>query len=96
VSRVGRFLLIDAGMSAQDRGMLHKRCGFLEFADYSPSAQLVRSTADGSCYVLPDAVASRPAMFDTARPDQAGGVDRAAAAGLRIANLDEVLSVKAT
>ena len=33
VPRVGRFLMIDAGMSAQDRAMLHERYGFLEFAD---------------------------------------------------------------
>jgi hypothetical protein len=31
VSRAGRFLLIDAGLSAQDRAILHERYGFLEF-----------------------------------------------------------------
>jgi tetratricopeptide (TPR) repeat protein len=33
VSRVGRFLIIDAGLSAQDRAILHKHYAFLEFAD---------------------------------------------------------------
>jgi hypothetical protein len=33
VSRVGRFLIIDAGLSAQDRGILQERYEFLEFAD---------------------------------------------------------------
>jgi tetratricopeptide (TPR) repeat protein len=36
VSRVGRFLIIDAGLSAQDRAILHNRYRFLEFADRSP------------------------------------------------------------
>ncbi len=31
-SRIGRFLLIDAGLSAQDRALLRDRYGFLEFA----------------------------------------------------------------
>jgi glycosyltransferase involved in cell wall biosynthesis len=31
VQRVGRFLLVDAGLSAQDRAALHERYGFLEF-----------------------------------------------------------------
>jgi tetratricopeptide (TPR) repeat protein len=37
VSRVGRFLLVDAGLSAQDRAMLQKRYGFLEFAHPGPA-----------------------------------------------------------
>jgi hypothetical protein len=36
VSRVGRFLVVDAGLSADDRAMLHERYGFLEFADCGP------------------------------------------------------------
>jgi tetratricopeptide (TPR) repeat protein len=44
VSRVGRFLVIDAGLSAQDRAILLKRYEFLEFADcsagHAPGAQL--------------------------------------------------------
>jgi hypothetical protein len=44
VPRVGRFLLIDAGLSDNDRAILHKRYEFLEFADcgpgHSPGAQL--------------------------------------------------------
>ena len=36
VSRVGRFLVIDAGLSAEDRAMLHNRYTFLEFTDCSP------------------------------------------------------------
>jgi hypothetical protein len=37
VSRVGRFLVIDAGLSVQDREKLHGLYGFLEFADCGPS-----------------------------------------------------------
>ncbi|MBS4729214.1 hypothetical protein MSM1_12985 [Mycobacterium sp. SM1] len=37
VSRVGRFLLVDAGLSAQDRAVLQKRYGFLEFAHPGPT-----------------------------------------------------------
>jgi hypothetical protein len=37
VSRVGRFLVVDAGLSAQDRAMLQKRYGFLEFAHPGPA-----------------------------------------------------------
>jgi hypothetical protein len=36
VSRVGRFLIIDVGLSAQDRAILHERYKFLEFTDRSP------------------------------------------------------------
>ena len=36
VSRVGRFLVVDAGLSAPDRAMLQQRYGFLEFADCRP------------------------------------------------------------
>jgi tetratricopeptide (TPR) repeat protein len=48
VSRVGRFLVIYAGMSALDRAglreraMLGKRYGFLEFVDCEPGAQLAQ------------------------------------------------------
>ena len=64
--------------------------------------QAVRRTPDAGRYVLTEQVAYGPAMFDIARLDQAGGVDdadadpiaalgqRAAAAGLRTATLDEV------
>ncbi|MCV6966073.1 hypothetical protein H7J50_19995, partial [Mycobacterium intermedium] len=57
--------------------------------------------------VLAEVVASGPAMFDTARLDQAGGLDssdadpiaelgqRALAAGLQTASLDEVLCIAA-
>ena len=167
VSRVGRFLVIDAGLAAQDRAILLKRYGFLEFADsgaqlaqireqvggrlwlhlgpgwrfFAPENLLTRLTAvldaepqvfqvginvadaatltgtsaaeqsvrrapDAGRYVLTDAVASGPAMFDTARLDRAVGVKgtdpvtelgrRAAAAGLQTASLDEVLSITAT
>jgi hypothetical protein len=40
VSRVGRFLMIDAGLSAPDRAILHERYPFLEFADYTPGTAL--------------------------------------------------------
>lgn len=36
VARVGRFLMVDAGLSAQDRAILHERYTFLDFADFSP------------------------------------------------------------
>jgi glycosyltransferase involved in cell wall biosynthesis len=36
VSRVGRFLVIDAGLSTEDRAILLERYGFLEFAHPSP------------------------------------------------------------
>ena len=142
VSRVGRFLVVDAGLSAPDRALLRKRYGFLEFVDRrsgdGPAAQLaqlraqidgrfwlhlgqgwrffapenfitrliavldaepqvfqvginfadavkltgacaaeqaVRRAPDAGRYVLTDAVASGPAMFDTARLDRAGGVE---------------------
>ena len=164
VSRVGRFLVIDAGLSAKDRAILAERYGFLEFAD--PGAQLtstqidrrfwlhlgqgwrffapenlitrltavldaepkvfqvainvtdavtltgtsaaevsVRRAPDAGRYVLTDAVARGPAMFDTARVDLTGGVNvtdtdpitglgrRATAAGLGSASLDEVLCI---
>ena len=49
VSRVGRFLVVDAGLSAQDRAMLRERYGFLEFADPGPgdgpAAQLAQIRA---------------------------------------------------
>ena len=36
VARVGRFLVVDAGLSAPDRAMLRQRYGFLEFAHLCP------------------------------------------------------------
>ncbi|BBZ40949.1 glycosyltransferase family A protein [Mycobacterium conspicuum] len=49
LSRVGRFLVVDAGLSAQDRARLRKRYGFLEFARRRsgdvPGAQLARLRA---------------------------------------------------
>ena len=38
LSRVGRFVVLDAGLSARDRTRLRKRYGFLEFADCGPGA----------------------------------------------------------
>jgi tetratricopeptide (TPR) repeat protein len=160
VSRVGRFLLIDAGLSAADREMLQALYEFLEFAGlgpedaqgiqlaqvreqihgrfwlhldqnwrfFAPENLITRLTAvldaeaevfqvavnlagaitltgasapedavgrtpDAGRYVLLDGVASGPAMFDTARLDQAG---RRAAAGPQSASLDEVLCIAAT
>ncbi len=67
----------------------------------------VRLAADGSRYVLAEAVASGPMLFDLTRLDRAGGLNsfnngaigelgrRAAAAGLRTASLDEVLCIAA-
>jgi glycosyltransferase involved in cell wall biosynthesis len=168
VTQVGRFLVVDAGLSAQDRAVLSESYGFLEFAPPGPDGYLahiraqidarlwlhlgqgwrffapedlltrlaavldaepevfqvainlgdameltglsaaeeaVRRAPDAGRYVLTDAVAYGPAMFDTARLDRAGGVQgsdadalaelgrRANAAGLRTASLDEVLCI---
>jgi len=174
VSRVGRFLVVDAGLSAPDRAMLTQRYGFLEFVDpgsgEGPGARLaqlraqihgrywlhldhswrffapedfitrltavldaeaqvfqvginpadaaaltgasaaehqVRRTPDGDRYVLAEAVAVGPAMFDTTRLEHAGGIDgtqhdpltelrqRATAARLHTATLDEILCIAA-
>src|SRR6202007_2205222 len=50
VSGVGRFLVLDAGLSAEDRAILHERYGFLEFCPSRPGggpcAQL-RGKIDG-------------------------------------------------
>ncbi len=171
-SRVGRFLVVASGLSAQDRATLLERYGFLDFCraghedatgaqlarlrdqiegrfwlhlnagwrffahdslitrlravfdaetqvfqvginvadavqltDAQPADPAVRRTPDGARYVLTEAMANGPAMFDTARLDRAGGIRgtdrdpvaelgrRAAAAGLRTATLDEVLCV---
>ena len=169
---VGRFLVVDAGLSAPDRALLRERYRFLEFVDCSPGdgpvAQLAQLRAQiqgrfwlhlgqgwrffapenfvtrliavlesepqvfqvginfadavkltGVCaaeqevrrsfhagrYLLTDAVASGPAMFDTARLDRAGSIGgsdpdpiaelgwRAVAVGLQTASLDEVLCI---
>ena len=169
---VGRFLVVDAGLSAPDRALLRERYGFLEFVDCSPGdgpatqlAQLraqiqgrfwlhlgqgwrffapenfitrliavlesepqvfqvginfadavkltgvcaaeqeVRRSFHAGRYLLTDAVASGPAMFDTARLDRAGSIGgsdpdpiaelgwRAVAVGLQTASLDEVLCI---
>ncbi len=172
VTQVGRFLLLDAGLSARDRTTLQERYGFLEFhrggigdgsgaqlaqlrdqisgrfwlhlgqgwrffarenfitrltavlgaepqvfqvginfADTavltgtSAAEQIVHRAPEAGRYLVTDAPACGPAMFDTARLDQVGGVRgtdadpitelarRAAAAGLQTASLDEVLCV---
>jgi hypothetical protein len=172
VSRVGRFLVVDTGLSAENRATLLERYGFLEFArpgpadgpgtqlmqirsqiperfwlhlgqgwrffahenlisrltavleaeaqvfqvgiNFADAVKLTGATApedtvcrapDAGRYVLTEEMASGPAMFDTARLDQAGGVDptdpdpiaelgrRATATGLRTASLDEVLCI---
>ena len=172
VSRVGRFVVLDTGLSTADRAKLRKRYGFLTFARRRPSdkraAQLavlraqidgrfwlhlgagwrffapenfitrltavldaepqvfqvginfddaakltgtsaaeraVRRAPDAGRYLLTEAMASGPAMFDTERLDRAVGVRSsdpdppaqpgrpAAGAGLRTASLDEVLCI---
>ncbi len=167
VSRVGRFLVVDTGLSAEERAILHEGYPFLEFVDWAPGIDLrdqihgrywlhlgqgwrffapenliarliavldaetqvfrvginlddavgltgisapeqtVRRTPGAGRYVLSDVVARGPAMFDTARRDRAGSIDttdpdpvaefqqRAAAAGLKTASLDEVLCITA-
>ena len=169
VSRIGRFVVLDTGLSAPDRAKLRKRYGFLEFArrksgngsaaqlaqlraqidgrfwlhlgegwrffapenfitrltavlDAEPQVfqvsinfedavkltgasateQAVRRTPDAGRYLLTEVMASGPTMFDTARLDQARGVQKgnhdsnaqrrpAAGTGPRTASLDEVL-----
>jgi len=149
ISRVGRFLVLDAGLSAEDRAALLERYRFLDFSRCLPDAQLAdyrgeiqgrfwlhlgegwrffaterfigRLTAvfdaepeivqvginfgdaaklSGACasdsslrrtdaagrYVLTDTATTGPAMFDTARLEQA-------VTGWRTATLDEVLCV---
>ena len=172
VSRVGRFLVLDTGLSTADHAKLRKRYGFLEFArrrsgdkpapqlaalraqidgrfwlhlgagwrffapenyitrltavlDAEPQVfqvginfadaakltgasaaeQVVRRAPDAGRYILTEAMASGPAMFDTARLDRARGVQDsdpdlpaqrgrpATGAGLRTASLDEVLCI---
>ena len=73
----------------------------------SAAEQMVRRTPDAGRYLLTDVIANGPAMFETARLDQAGGIDttdpdsiaelarRAAAARLQTASLDEVLCITA-
>ncbi len=172
LERIGRFLLIDSGLTSQDRANLQERYGFIEFghavpggrrgaqfaqirtqvdarfwlhlgqgwrffapeniitrltavfeADAQvfqvginfadavkltgdcPAEQTLRRAPDAGRYILTDEIACGPAMFDTARLDQAGGMQdndadpiaelgrRARAAGLRAASLDEVLCI---
>jgi hypothetical protein len=169
LSRVGRFLVLDAGLSAPDRAKLQQRYGFLEFAhpvsSNKPAAQLaqlraqihgrfwlhlgegwrffapenlitrltavldaepqvfqvginfadavkltgasaaeqaIRRAPGAGRYLMTEAMARGPAMFDTARLDQAGGVHNSdpaqrgrppTRAGLRTASLDEVLCI---
>jgi len=172
VSRVGRFLMLDTGLSAPDRALLQQRYGFLEFAPRrsgdGPGAQLahlrtqidgrfwlhlgagwrffapenyitrlsavldaepqvfqvginfadavkltgasaaeqaIRRAPDASRYLLTEAMARGPAMFDTTRLDRAVGMHnsdpdppaqrqrQAFSTGLRTASLDEVLCI---
>jgi hypothetical protein len=74
----------------------------------SAAEQAIRRAPDAGRYILTDAVASGPALFDTTRLDRAGGLKdtdpdplaelerRAAAAGLQTASLDEVLCITTT
>ena len=166
VSRIGRFLVVDPGLSAEDRASLGERYRFLEFAPAGTGSELaqirdeidgrlwlhlgqawwfftpenlvtrlsavlaaepevfqvgvnigdaarltgtsaaeaaVRRAAGTGRYLITEAAARGPAMFDTARLDRAGGLNpaeidqiaelgrRAGAAGLRTASLDEVM-----
>ena len=167
VTRVGRFLILDTGLTAADRAAVGSRYGFVEFAfaedsgsylsqlraqihgrywlhlghgwrffaqerfitrltsvlgaqphvlqvgiNFADAQKLTGSNApepavqrspNAGRYVLTHAVARGPAMFDTTRLDQAGGIHhtdtdptdelqrRATAAALRTATLDEVL-----
>ena len=169
VSRIGRFLVLDTGLSTPDRAKLRKRYGFLQFARRrsgdGPGAQLaalrtqidtrfwlhlgegwrffapenyitrltavldtepqvfqvginvadavkllgasaaeeaIRRAPDTGRYLLTEAMARGPAMFDTARLDRAVAVSNsgpaqrgrpAASTRLRTASLDEVLCI---
>jgi hypothetical protein len=167
VSRVGRFLILDTGLSAPDRAKLQQRYGFIKFArsvlrdkpaaqlaqlraridgrfwlhlgegwrffgpenyitrlaavldaepqvfqvaiNFADAAKLTRACADEQAirrapdagrYLLTEAMATGPAMFDTARLDRAMGgqtsdpdLGRPPAAKLRTASLDEVLCI---
>jgi tetratricopeptide (TPR) repeat protein len=161
VSRVGRSLALDAGLSPADRALLQQRYRFLEFITagpgehlarlhehieapfwlhlgqgwqfFAPENYITRLTAiletepqvfqvginftdaarltatsanetdvhrapNTGRYVLTDQITHGPAMFHTARLDQAGGLHNthATTAGLRTATLDEVLCITAT
>jgi glycosyltransferase involved in cell wall biosynthesis len=45
ISRAGRFLVIDAGLSAADRAILQRRYAFLEFAQPAPGSPLAQARA---------------------------------------------------
>ncbi|WP_246859858.1 glycosyltransferase [Mycobacterium helveticum] len=88
--------VFQVGINFADAGELTGLCA---------AEQQVRRSPDAGRYVLAEAVASGPAMFDTARLDRAGGIGgsdpdpiaelgwRAAAVGLQTASLDEVLCI---
>jgi FkbM family methyltransferase len=91
--------VFQVGINFADAGKLTGTCA---------TEQAVRRTPNAGRYVLTDVMADGPAMFDTARLDQAGGIDRtdpdpiarlrqrAAATALHTASLDEVLCIAAT
>ena len=70
-----------------------RRCG--QLTGTCAAGQAVRRTPDAGRYILTDAMANGPAMFDTTCLDQASGIDGrpAAATGLQTASLDEVLCI---
>ncbi len=88
--------VFQVGINFADSGSLTGVCA---------AEQEVRRSPDAGRYVLAEAVASGPAMFDTARLDRAGGIGgsdpdpiaelgwRAVAVGLKTASLDEVLCI---
>ena len=53
----------------------------------SAAEHAIRRTPEAGRYLITEAVATGPAMFDTAR------LDRASGAGMRTASLDEVLCI---
>jgi tetratricopeptide (TPR) repeat protein len=69
--------------------------GAIALTGASAPEDVVGRTPDTGRYVLLDGVVGGPAMFDTARLDQAGRPGRAAV-GPRAASLDEVLCIAAT
>jgi hypothetical protein len=80
VSRVGRFLIFDAGLTAEDRAILLQRYGFLEFVASRDGARLAQLCADihgrfwlhlgqGWRFFAPDNLITRlTAVFDAEAP----------------------------
>jgi hypothetical protein len=84
VSRVGRFLVVDAGLSAQDQAALLERYRFLEFTQCAPAAgpgarlahlrdqiggRLWLHLGQGWCFFAPDSFIARLTAVLEAEPE---------------------------